>query len=353
MIEVSQQGIADALSISRATVSRCFTNHPAINPKTRAKVFQLAAKIGYQHQESRSNSTKKNQHKMNICALVCTEKEEFIESGEGSPGEQILEGVTEQALLHNANVEVHFIPPDAEDLSHPKFKQTPNLTKGKSNGVLLIYPFADAIIKELSPLVPLVSLVDQLETNAIDCIDVDHYNGIGTVIDHLVSLGHRRIGFYTRDYAVEAGWSYRRYSAYIEKMARMRLPVAHTDIIGMFPRSKKTVEQSIDEVADRTRQGVSAWVCAADHQAYDLIQGLSTRGLNVPKDVSVTGFDGINGENLPSLTTINIPFREIGMSGTNRLAARTRKRYHECRHIYITGSLRKGETTAKCNFIYH
>src|SRR6187431_902001 len=59
MIEVNQQLIAERLRISRATVSRCFTNHPGINPVTRARVFQMAAEIGYAHLEKRTTNTKK------------------------------------------------------------------------------------------------------------------------------------------------------------------------------------------------------------------------------------------------------------------------------------------------------
>ena len=48
-----------------------------------------------------------------------------------------------------------------------------------------------------------------------------------------------------------------------------------------------------DAVAAATRRDcVTAWVCAADHQAYQLIADLQARGLRVPQDCSVTGFDG-------------------------------------------------------------
>lgn len=53
MPEVNQQAIAEQLQLSRAMVSRCFTNHPGINPTTRAKVFQLADELGYKHLEMR------------------------------------------------------------------------------------------------------------------------------------------------------------------------------------------------------------------------------------------------------------------------------------------------------------
>ena len=56
MSNAKQQVIAERLSLSRATVSRCFTNHAGISPITRAKVFQVAAEIGYSHMAKRAGS---------------------------------------------------------------------------------------------------------------------------------------------------------------------------------------------------------------------------------------------------------------------------------------------------------
>lgn len=347
MSNINQQVIADRLGISRATVSRCFTNHAGISPVTRAKVFQVAAELGYTHMIPRSPAAKRTKKPVKFCVLICSDPEEYFRADYESPGEQILAGVSEYAQAHNATVDVHLIPPDVTDLNHPNFEKVDILTKRQTSGILLIYPFPPAVLNQLALQYPLVSLVDQLEHNSIDCVDVDHYNGISAAVDHLVDKGHQRIGFYTKGYAVEASWSYRRYSAFIEKMARHKLRISSKDIIGMFPNKELSVEDSIDEVAERTAQGVTAWVCAADHQAYDVIAGLKKRGLDVPKEVSVTGFDGIErSSSQPDLTTIQIPYREIGMTGAERLAARLRKRFHGKQHVYISGLLRPGKTVA-------
>lgn len=348
MSEVNQQTIADRLNISRATVSRCFTNHAGISPVTRAKVFQVAAELGYTHMESRSPAGKKSGRVMRFCALICTDPEEYYAGGYESPGEQILAGVSEFAQSNKVRLDVNLIPPSAIDIKDSAFQRIDAL-KGKpsSTGVLLIYPFPENVIEQLAFRFPLVSLVDQLEHTAIDCVDVDHYAGISAAIDHLVQAGHERIGFYTKAYDPEASWSYRRYSAFVEKMARLKLKTAPQDIIGMFPRPSVSVEKSIDEAAERTKKGVTAWVCAADHQAYDLVAGLKMRGLKVPKEVSVTGFDGIErSKSGPDLTTVEIPFREIGISGAQRLAVRLRKRFQGKQHVYISGKLREGKTVA-------
>jgi DNA-binding LacI/PurR family transcriptional regulator len=89
-------------------------------------------------------------------------------------------------------------------------------------------------------------------------------------------------------------------------------------------------------------------VCAADHQAYDLIRGLTQRRLSIPKKVSVTGFDGIDSPpDSPKLTTVSIPFREIGMTGTQRLYERTLKRFGSAQHVLIDCRLRLGKTVGK------
>jgi LacI family transcriptional regulator len=345
MPKVNQKTIADRLGISRATVSRCFTNHTGINATTRAKVFQLAAEMGYTHLESRSPSVKNVKRQANFNVLICSDTEEYFRGSDKSPGEQILAGVSEYALNNDIRVDLDFIPPETTQLTDPAFTKIKSLRSRKDRGILLIYPFADAVVKELAIKFPLVSLVDQLEHQSIDCVDVDHYSGISMAIDHLIDLGHTRIGFYTRDYAIAASWSFRRYAAFIEKMARQKLKVQAKDIIGAFPRTFHSVTDGIAEAAEQTKNGVTAWVCAADHQAYDLIDGLKTHGLNVPHDVSITGYDGIRrGDETPSLTTVEIPFRAIGMTGAERLASRIKKRFGGRQHVYITGNLNQGNS---------
>jgi DNA-binding LacI/PurR family transcriptional regulator len=347
MPKVNQKAIADKLGISRATVSRCFTNHAGINATTRAKVFQLAAEMGYNHLEPRSPAMKKARKKVNFNVLICSETEEYFRVDYKSPGEQILVGVSEFAQAHEVDVDVDFIPPSATSLDDPAFAKIKSLRSRKNRGVLLIYPFADSIISDLSYQLPVVSLVDQLEHESIDCADVDHNAGISMVIDQLIAKGHKRIGFYTREYAIAASWSFRRYSAFVEKMARAKLTVSDRDIIGIFPRTYDTVIGGINEALGRTKDGVTAWVCAADHQAYDLIDGFENQGLQIPQDVSITGFDGIQrSDDRPALTTINIPFRAIGMTGAERLANRIRQRFGGSQSVYISGTLIEGETVA-------
>jgi LacI family transcriptional regulator len=353
MAEVNQQLIAERLRISRATVSRCFTNHPGINPLTRARVFQVAAEIGYAHLEMRTSRSKRKSPKTTFGVLICSEEEEYYRTDYQNPGEQILAGVTECAHLNGASVEVHLVDPKARSLADPSYSRIEKLRR-RWSGLLLVYPFPDSVLDQLAPLMPLVSLVEQFDHSGIDCVDVDHYKGIAAAIEHLMDHGHRRIGFFTRHYQVEASWSFRRYAAFMEKMVRLRLPVSSKDIINVFPARERDEEERIDYAAERIRAGVTAWVCAADHQAYGLVRGLRRRGIDVPGRVSVTGFDGIETPaDCPKLSTIQIPFREIGATGTQRLVERIRKRFGSAQHVLIDCALKPGATVGPVCHVCH
>jgi DNA-binding LacI/PurR family transcriptional regulator len=344
MAGINQQLIAERLRISKATVSRCFTNHPGINPVTRARVFQVAAELGYAHLEMRTRSTRKKSTKLNFGVLICSDEEEYLRADYQNPSERILAGVAECAQLNGVKVEVHLVDPKARDLTDPSYLRIEKIRR-KWNGLLLVYPFPNTILDQLAPIIPMVSLVEQFDHSGIDCVDVDHYKGIATAVEYLVAQGHRRIGFFTRRYQVEASWSFRRYAAFKEKMTRLRLPVSSKDVINVFPAREGDAQESIDYAAERTRAGVTAWVCAADHQAFDLVRGLRRHGLDVPQLVSVTGFDGIETPaDCPELGTVHIPFREIGATGTQRLVERIRKRFGNSQHILIDCQFKPGAT---------
>jgi len=345
MTSVNQQEIADRLNISRTTVSRCFTNHAGINPDTRAKVFALAAQMGYHYLEPRSKDEKGNSISSGYGVLICSDTEEYDRPDYESPGVEIMPGVSEYAQLHKIPLSVHFVSPSEGSLNDPSYRKISALRKRAWDGILLIYPFPQTVVEQLVIRFPCVSLVDQYGQSPLECVDVDHYKGIALLMDRLYALGHRRIGFFSREYEVEASWSYRRFSAYVEKITRLGLPFREEDILNVYQGRDGGIEKSHDRAAELIRDGVTAWVCAADHQAYDLIAALKLRGISVPNDVSITGFDGIlRPTGAPLLTTGCIPYREIGFTGAKRLRDLISKRFTSTQHILLECRYQEGET---------
>jgi len=103
-----------------------------------------------------------------------------------------------------------------------------------------------------------------------------------------------------------------------------------------------------DYVIDKIKHdGVTAWVCAADHQAYRLMDELQARGIRVPEDCSVTGFDGLEPpQTMRRLASIRVPHEDIGASAVARLLSRIVHPKAPRRKILVEGLLVEGETIA-------
>ncbi len=349
MKSVNQQEIAKALNLSRATVSRCFTNHPGINPETRARVFELASQLGYNHMVTRVSAAKGKGKAVRptFGVLICTEEEEYQRADYESPGRLLLKGISEYGQLARVDLSVHFVNPAATSLGDPAYEELFRTVGRQWSGLLLLYPFPSAVVDGLMVKFPCVSLVEQRGSGGLDCVDVDHYQGVALLVNRLYQMGHRRIGFYSKSYQVEASWSLRRAGAYFEKMTQLGLKIREKDMINVHPKRMVPLEESFDRAAEQVRAGGTAFVCAADHQAYDLISGLRKRGLKVPEDVSVTGFDGINPPaRMPALSTIEIPYRDIGYTAAKRLKDLLQKRFGPSQHILLGCQLREGDTVA-------
>ncbi len=348
MRKINQQLIAEKLQLSRATVSRCFTNHPGINPSTRAKVFALASRMGYSHQEKRTPATtgrSNNRHAFGV--LICVDLPNFEHTGYANPGQELLNGMSEIARVQDVRLDLHFVRPEDLHLDGPSYAKIMNNRQRLWDGVALIYPFPLSIVDELAAKYPLVSLVEQYGSKPLNCIDVDHHRGIDYLVRKLHGLGHRRIGFFTWRYPVSASWAMRRYSAYVESLTSLGLPPRLTDAINVDPRKPLTVEEAHARALGRTADGVTAWICAADHQAYDLIDFLRANRRAVPRDVSVTGFDGFAPPaGRDQLTTVQIPYHQIGVTGGKRLLELIGKRFEPAQHTLLNCEWRAGDTIA-------
>lgn len=342
----TQEYIAKALGLSRATVSRCFTNHPGINPETRAKVFDLASRVGYSHMEkAKPLAHTRKVNKLMVGTLVCVDLPSFENTLYDNPGQQILTGVTEFFRTEDTALDLHYVQSADEHLSSASYKEIASARRRRWKGVLLIYPFPRPVVDELMASYPVVSLVEQYGTAPLNCVDVDHHRGVSRLVETLHEAGHRRIGFFTWKYSVQASWALRRYGAYVEKLTSLGLGLRMEDAVLAKGVEESAIEAAREEVLRLTKDGVTAWICAADHQAYDLIDWLGKRGVSVPRDVSVTGFDGIaQPPGAPALSTVEIPYRQIGVIGAKRLSDMVRKRFDAPQHILLDCELRPGET---------
>jgi len=347
MPKVNQQTIADALGISKATVSRCFSNHPGISPETRAQVFRKASELGYKPliPRSRKSETKV----VRIAVVNCVPGGQFGNDEFNDPGSEVLEGLNEIALINDWSLDTHFIDPTATDVAEALNDVVNSRRADPWDGLLLVYPFPKSSLSHLVNRLPCVSVLEQYGNRIpLDSVDSDSHRGISLMVDRLVESGHRNIGFYSENYPVDPTWVLRRFSAYSERMAYHNLSPDNNNVFGVYLDGRGERQCYVDEVVDRVQNGMTGLVCAADHQAYPIITALREQGLDVPKDLSITGFDAISvPDGMPQLTSIRVPYKEVGIAAMQRLSTLIQLRSFATRHIHIECSEQRGETVTR------
>jgi LacI family transcriptional regulator len=345
MRSLNQQLLAEKLSISRTTVSRSLANHPAISADTREKVQKLAAEMGYQGRTVRSVRRSRQAKQATIGVLI------------GVPAENvtlatfpfILQGIRDRAEIEHLAIDVCFEKPASLDPSSKRQRVFRHIRAGDWRGTILIYPFPEEAVDLIARKISTVAVLESYSNPAIDIIDTDDSSAMLSLVTRLKDAGHRRIGFLTHDYPVGGHWSLRRFGGYVEALFHHGLEFRPDWVVNISKTVPHLAESEMpDFVVGKLRQErVTAWVCAADHQAYNLMLGLSARGVRVPEDCSITGFDGLEPPpNTRRVTSMLVPHEDIGSSALARLSSRMMHPNSPRRKILVEARLVDGETIA-------
>jgi len=152
--------------------------------------------------------------------------------------------------------------------------------------------------------IPVVALWHGSRESGIPTVSVDNGAGIGAVIDHLVSLGHQRIAFAGPR---RLGDITEREEAYRASLLRHGLSVRDAccrDSANDFAGGVASLNRLMDLDDPPT-----AIVAPTDVIAIGMLHAADRRGLQVPRDISITGFDDIPvaAVSVPSLTTVRMP----------------------------------------------
>jgi DNA-binding LacI/PurR family transcriptional regulator len=316
---ISQQLIAKKLKISSGTVSRSLANDPAISGETRSRVLQAAEELGYDFGRPRRRKNAPRQITVGVLVGV----------RDTAPGTAtfpfILKGIHDRAAQEGVAIDVRFPNPDEFDAGMKRNEVFRQIRSGGWRGVILIYPYADNAIAALARKTTTIAVLEDYVDLGVDSVDTDQTAGVVRLVDELAAAGHQRIGFAAWRYPIGGHWTKRRLSAYLEGLYDHDLPI-NPDWTINVRRNQPTLSppQLAERVAHLVRhERVTAWVCAADHQAYPLIHELQLRGIRVPEDCSVTGYDGITPPiSMKQVATIRVPHEELGSSALGRLLYR-------------------------------
>ncbi len=313
--KITIQDIADALGLSRNTVSKALNNTGILAEDTRQKILEKAAEMGYRRVIYLSEPS----------ASVKTETRELALITQNMPygshfGTYALNTFQEQISRNHYRLSM-FPVRDTEiaSLSLPM-----GFNKDKTAGILCLEMFDPEYIEMLDALdIPLLFIdtaadADMTQIKA-DFLLMENHLSIFHLTDTLVQNGYRRLAFAgSPEHCLSFS---ERYEGFLHALSVNHLEPCTTRFAG------RTVFADADNLREAVTQNLQlpdAFVCANDFIAIDLIRALKKHGINVPDDVRVAGFDNSAESRIiePHLTTVDIPSSQMGYIAADMLLSR-------------------------------
>jgi LacI family transcriptional regulator len=257
---------------------------------------------------------------------------------------------TIQRALQQAGYEL--LIEDTEENLERERKILGDVASHNTDGVILVLSFDAALhaarLDQLSHSFPVVLIGPPMPKSRIDTLQSDWKVSLDKVIDYLVELGHRSVGFV--DSMMDRSDSLGRVEAFREELKRVGLTLAEKNWVRCrYDAAEVRIATSRWASETVPEERATAFVCTNDLAALASIRGLLDAGLSVPEDVSVVGFDDIPlASYLPRpLTTIAQPVAQMAAAASQMLLDRiSGKLRGPSMHQFFPTSLIIRETTA-------
>ncbi len=262
-----------------------------------------------------------------------------------------LSGISRAAQAHDIGVFSHHCSAeDAAGLLQPG-RQPAALRMPGLSGIILIHRWPHEVVASLSADRPVVSIIHRYPGLPVDTVEMDDESNLRMLIEHHRERGHERIGFlgYERSFS----WSRSRFAAYVGAMAGADLGYDPVNVIGVSAEEALSfgppdLSSHLPALRARMRAGVRAWICPSYVLAQGLGQTLRVAGLNVPCDVSITGYHGGTRVPLPGLphpTTAETNDDILGAAAVHLLSHRALRSVPAPAVLQLPGHLVQGDTT--------
>ena len=302
-MSVTMRDVARRSGVSVATVSNVLHNTAPVAQATRARVLEAIELLGYRQNEVARSLKRRTTHTLGVSipdalnpfhATVALE----VERRAHRDGFAVLVAETENDPATEAD-------------------QVLALVGRRVDGVIFPAVTAGSAIPSelLDRGIPVVVVSFEARDERLGMVVVDEVAAMDRVIEHLVSLGHRRIAF--------------RHSGAHEEQVDRRPDAVRAALAARGLEPAGGVEQA------------TAVCCTNDMIAIALIDELEERGRRVPEDVSVVGFDDIPmaRHRRINLTTVHQPAREMGRLAAEMLLSAIAERRHAAERVVVPTEL--------------
>jgi DNA-binding LacI/PurR family transcriptional regulator len=218
----------------------------------------------------------------------------------------------------------------------------------KVDGVIIsCFPRIEPIIQEMKKHVAVVCIDNCSADKSIPSVTLDNFSSVADSIGYLCTLGHKRIGFITGLDDSDIGRG--RLAGYFSAL-KSRHIAEDMNLVYRGDYSFETGRVGADYFLSMPTPP-TAIMCANDAMAISAIKEISRRGLTIPDDMSVIGFDDIviASQITPALTTVSVPVEEIAKQSIRLLRSVMNDNDLKCQHASLSCQLELRDSSAEIN----
>jgi len=300
----TQRQIAEEAGVSRTTVSLVLNDVPGVrvSPETRQRILKVAHRLNY-YPDAAARTLVSG--RTSTIGFVLCQSPDRIFADAFLP--EVLSGVGDALQKNGFRVLIHSV----EDVSAPE-AYIGLVREKQTDGIILSGPRSDdrQLLQLKAEGFPVV-LLGQLPGSGIPFADVDNVGAAKQAVEHLIRLGHRRIGMITNaPLAYTAARD--RLSGYRQALAEAGVRYAEERVrTGDF--REESGHGAMNDLLDLAQPPTAVFV-ASDLVTFGAMMAIKQRGLTIPDDVALVGFDDVRLANYvdPPLTTVRLPAYELG-----------------------------------------
>jgi LacI family transcriptional regulator len=297
--------VAEKAGVSLGTVSRVMNNDSHVSPETRERVSTVMREMGYvANRQARGLKGSRT----NVIGVLAPDL------GTGYIGE-ILHGIDTELGLHQLDLMLF----TTHRTAVKEANYVANMVQGMVDGLLLVLPRnpADYTGTLTARNFPTVLIDHQGTGNLCPAVGATNWQGAYHATEYLIKLGHTRIGFITG--SMDLGAAIDRLDGYKSALRVHHIPEDPQLIYqGSFFQPDGYAGGSALLESDHPPTAIFA---SNDVMAMGVMDAIRSRGLRIPEDVSILGFDDIPQAAMvrPALTTVRQPLEQMGRLATQML----------------------------------
>jgi LacI family transcriptional regulator len=300
---VTMSDVAQAAGVSTATVSRVVNGHYGVSESTVEHVRATIEELGY---ESSLVATSLRRSRTNVLGLVAHSFESYTA--------EVLKGVM-KALKGSGYDLIIYVNSDVYGTdSHGWEQRHLNRLSGTlTDGCILVTPWST--VQSSTPVVA----IDPVRDSTIPSVTADNLSGATAAVEHLLGLGHRLIGFVAGRSSLAAAAS--REEGYRRALARAGIAI-DSSLVGRGDFQPETAVPLAHALLDLPERPTAIFA-ASDGMALKVLDVARARGLSVPEDLSIVGFDNVPEAALaqPALTTVDQSMFQLGYEAARLLTS--------------------------------